>query len=83
MKNVEVINTFAQRCPAVVVTSNRAKADYLVRLDYEAINPITSFTHGNKVAVFGGKDLVYGNSSRLLGTFAKSACGANMTHVCH
>jgi hypothetical protein len=81
-QNVEVIKAFAQRCPAVVVTANREKADYLVRLDHEAMNPTTPFTHGNKVAVFdGNEDLIYSNSSRLLGTVVKGACAAIMTHV--
>ena len=81
-QNVEVIKTFAQRCPAVVVTANREKADYLIRLDHEAINPTTPFTHGNKVAVFdGSEDLIYSNSSRLLGSAVKGACTAITTHA--
>jgi hypothetical protein len=76
-QNVEVMKAFAQRCPAVIVTANREKADYLVRLDHEAINPTTPFTHGNKVAVFNGnEDLIYSNSSRLLGGAVKGACTA-------
>ncbi len=81
-QNVEVIKAFAQRCPAVLVTANREKADYLVRLDHEAINPTTPFTHGNKVAVFDGNgDLIYSNASRLLSTAVKGACTAITARV--
>jgi hypothetical protein len=76
-QNVEVIRAFERYCPAVVVTSNWDKADYLVRFDHEAINPTTPFTHGNKVAVFDkGEDLVYSNATRVLSSAVKGACGA-------
>ena len=81
-QNVEVIKAFAEHCPAVIVTANREKAEYLVRLDHEAINPTTPFTHGNKVAVFDGNgDLLYSHSSRLLGSAVKGACAAITTHL--
>ena len=76
-QNVEVMKAFVQRCPQVVVTANREKADYLVRLDHEAINPTTPFVHGNKVAVFNkDEDLIYSNSSRMLSSAVKGACAA-------
>ena len=80
-QNVEVMKAFAERCPAVIVTANREKANYLVRLDHEALNPTTPFTHGNKVAVFDGNgDLLYSHSSRLLGSAVKGACAAITAH---
>ncbi len=76
-ENVEVMKVFIQRCPGVVITANREKADYLVRLDHEGINPTTLFVHGNKVAVFNkNEDLIYTNSTRLLKTAVKNACSA-------
>lgn len=76
-QSVEVMKAFARYCPAVIVTANREKADYLVQLDHEAINPTTPFVHGNKVAVFDKKqDLVYSNSTRILSSAVKGACGA-------
>lgn len=76
-QNVEVMKAFVQRCPDIVVTANRDKADYLVRLDHEAINPTTLFVHGNKVAVFNkNDDLIYTDSSRLLSSAVKGACSA-------
>ena len=76
-ENVEVIKVFSQRCPGVVVTSNRDKADFFVRLDHEGINPTTPFVHGNKVAVFNkSDDLIYSTSTRTLSNAVKGACAA-------
>jgi hypothetical protein len=76
-QNVEVMKVFVQRCPGVTVTANHDKADYLVRLDHEAINPTTLFVHGNKVAVFDkNEDLIYSSSSRTLSNAVKGACTA-------
>ncbi len=62
---IEVMKTFQRRCPAVLVTNNREKADFVVRLDHEAPSPITPFSRGNKVAVFDkSDDLIYSNSTR-------------------
>jgi hypothetical protein len=76
-QSVEVMKAFLRYCPAVTVTANREKADYLVRLDHEAINPTTPFVHGNKVAVFDkNEDLLDSNSTRTLGNVVKDACAA-------
>jgi hypothetical protein len=76
-QNVEVMKTFSQKCPGVVITANRDKADFVVRLDHEEPSPTTLFTHGNKVAVFDkSEDLIYSGSTRLLGNAVKSACEA-------
>lgn len=76
-QNVEAMKAFARYCPAVVVTANREKADYVVQLDHEAISPTTPFVHGNKVAVFDkNEDLIYSNSTRILTTAVKGACAA-------
>ncbi|HSU57681.1 MAG TPA: hypothetical protein VLI55_00090 [Bryobacteraceae bacterium] len=76
-QTVEVMKAFVQHCPAVTVTANREKADYLVRLDHEPINPTTLFVHGNKVAVFDkNEDLIYSNSTRVLSSAVKDACAA-------
>lgn len=73
----DVIRSFTQRCPQVIVTADREKADYLVRLDHEAVSPATPFVHGNKVAVFDKKsDLVYSSSTRILANAVRGACSA-------
>src|SRR5262245_28075656 len=59
-ENVQVMKTFLEACPGVVVTSNRDKADFVVRLDHEGANPSTLFVRGNKVAVFNkDEDLIF------------------------
>jgi len=76
-ENVEVMKSFAQHCPGVVVTSNRDKAAYVVRLDHEATSPQTPFLRNNKVAVFNqNEDLIYSGSTHLLGPAVKAACSA-------
>ena len=76
-ENVEVMKAFSRQCPQVTVTASREKADFIVRLDHEATNPTTPFVRANKVAVFDkDQDLVYSNSTRLLGGAVKGACTA-------
>jgi hypothetical protein len=76
-QNVEVMKTFLRRCPAVLVTGNREKADFVVRLDHQEPNPTTPFVRANKVAVFNkDDDLIYGTSTRTLTSAVKGACEA-------
>jgi hypothetical protein len=76
-QNVEVMKTFRRRCPAVLVTGSREKADFVVRLDHEEPNPTTLFVHGNKVAVFNkNDDLIYISSTRMLSSAVSGACAA-------
>jgi len=76
-ESVEVMKAFSKQCPEVTVTANRERADFFVRLDHEGVNPTTPFVHGNKVAVFNkDEDLVFSNSTRLLGNAVKQACAA-------
>ena len=78
-QNVETMKAFLRYCPAVILTANRDKADYLVRLDHDAINPTTPFVHGNKVAVFDkNADLIYSSSTRILSSAVRGACTAIM-----
>jgi len=80
-QNVEVMKAFVRYCPAVTVTASREKADYLVRLDHDPINPTTPFVHGYKVAVFNkNEDLIYSNSTRILSSAVKDACAAITTN---
>ncbi len=76
--NTEVIRLFVQECSGtVVVTGNREKADYVVRMDSEGMNPTTPFVKNNKVAVFDrDDDLVYANAHRLRKNAVKGACAA-------
>jgi hypothetical protein len=74
-QSIEVMNAFSRYCPAVMITASREKADYIVQLDHDGINPTTPFVHGNKVAVFDrNEDLIYSNSTRILSSAVKDAC---------
>ena len=76
-ENIEVMKAFQRHCPQVAITSDRDKADYVVRLDREGPSPVTPFVKGNKVAVFNrDADLVYSDSSRTLVPVVKGACAA-------
>ncbi len=76
-QNVEVMKAFSRQCPGVVITSNRDKADYVVRFDHEGANPTMFFTAGNKVAIFNkSEELVFSTSTRLLASAVKTACAA-------
>jgi len=76
-QNIEVMKNFLQRCPGIIVTAKREKADFIVRLDHEEASPATPFVRGNKVAVFNKEqDLIYSGSTRLLSNAVKGACAA-------
>lgn len=71
-QRVEIIKTFRERCPGVVVTSDKAKADYVVLLDHEGGKRIL---RDNKIAVFEKNgDLLYAGSTRSLGNAVKDGC---------
>jgi hypothetical protein len=75
--NLKVIQTFSQSCPGAVVTSDREKAQFVMRLDHEDINPTSVFVPPNRVAVFNrNKDLIYSGTTRRLGSAVKGACAA-------
>ena len=75
--NSKVIHAFSQNCAATVVTSDRAKAQYVIRLDHEEINPTSVFVPPNKVAVFNrNQDLIYSGTTRTLRSAVKGACNA-------
>lgn len=76
-QNIEVMKAFTRQCPNVVITSNREKADYVIRFDHDELNPTSAFVKGNKVAVFNrDEDLVFTTSTRTLGTAVKGVCSA-------
>ena len=76
-ESIEVMKGFGKHCPAVAITANREKADYVVRFDREGVNPTTPFVKGNKVAVFDrNEDLVFSTSGRFLGGVVKETCAA-------
>jgi len=74
-QTAEIIKTFGDRCPQVVVNNKQEKADYVVVLDHEGGKSILA--HDNKVAVFNSDgDAIVSHSTRSLGNSVKDACEA-------
>jgi hypothetical protein len=74
-QTAEIIKTFGDRCPQVVVNNKQDKADYVVLLDHEGGKSLLA--HDNKVAVFNNNgDSIVSHSTRSLGNSVKDACEA-------
>jgi hypothetical protein len=73
-QTAEIVKTFNQRCPNVIITSRKEKADYIVLLDHEGGKDAIS--RDNKIAIFsnGSGDAIFSRSTRSLGNAVKDAC---------
>ena len=76
-QTVEIMKTFSERCPGVVVTADKSKANYVVQLDHEGGKGLH---RDNKIAVFQSNgDLLYAGSTRILGNAVKDGCAAMLS----
>ncbi len=74
-QTAEIIKTFGDRCPQVVVNNKQDKADYVVLLDHEGGKSI--IVHDTKIAVFNSDgDSIVSHSTRSVGSAVKDACDA-------
>ncbi|MGB8063307.1 MAG: PEGA domain-containing protein [Candidatus Sulfotelmatobacter sp.] len=75
-QTAEIIKTFGERCPDVVVNNIQEKTDYIVLLDHEGGKSVLQ--HRNKVAVFArvSGDSVVSKSTLSLGGSVQEACEA-------
>lgn len=74
-QTVEIIKTFGERCPEVVVSNDRDKASYVVLFDHESFKGL--LRKRDKIALFRRNgDVLYGNSVRSVGNAVKDACEA-------
>ncbi len=74
-QTAEIIKTFGERCPEVVVNNKQEKADYIVVLDHEGGKGY--LRRRNKVAVFNKDgDAIVSRSTRSLGNSVQDACEA-------
>jgi hypothetical protein len=75
-QTAEIIKTFGQRCPQVVINNIQTKADYIVLLDHEGGKGWAR--HKNKVAVFTrvSGDSIVSKSTVSLGGSVQEACEA-------
>jgi hypothetical protein len=77
-QTVEVINDFSKQCPSVIVTNDKANADYVVLFDRDAAaKSKTVLAVADKIAVFKKNgDLVYSGKTRSVVNAVKDACAA-------
>ncbi len=74
-QTAEIIKTFNERCPSVIVNNRQEKADYVILLDHEGGKDAIS--RDNKVVVFNTDgDAIVSRSTRILGNAVKDACTA-------
>jgi hypothetical protein len=75
-QTAEIIKTFGERCPEVVINNIQGKTDYIVLLDHEGGKG--ALRHKNKVAVFArvSGDSIVSKSTLSLGGSVKDACEA-------
>ena len=78
-QTVEIMKTFEDRCPGIVITIKQEKADFIVLLDHEGGKG--GLRRDNKIAVFNKDgDSIFTNSTRSLGNAVKDACSTIMNH---
>lgn len=75
-QTAEIIKTFGERCPEVIINNIQEKTDYIVLLDHEGGKSILQ--HRNKIAVFArvSGDSVVSKSTMSLGGSVQEACVA-------
>lgn len=74
-QTAEIIKTFSERCPSVIINSRKEKADYVVLLDHEGGKDLVR--RDNKVVVFNREgDSILSHSTRSLGNAVGDACSA-------
>jgi hypothetical protein len=74
-QTAEIVKTFNERCPSVIVTNNKERANYVVILDDEGGKGYAR--RDNKIAVFNRDgNAIFSDSTRSLGNAVKDACAA-------
>lgn len=74
-QTVELIKTFSERCPEVIVSNDRDKSSYVALFDRESYKGL--LRKRDKIALFRRNgDVLYSNSVRSVGNAVKDACEA-------
>lgn len=74
-QTAEIIKTFGEKCPDVIVTLKQEKADYVVLLEHEGGKP--GLRKDNKFALFNEEgDSIKSGSTRTVGGAVKESCEA-------
>ena len=79
-QTAEVIKTFGQRCPQVLVNNRQTVVDYIVELDHEGGKGL--LMHKDKIAVFirTSGDNIFSKSTLSIGGSVQDACTAITAH---
>jgi PEGA domain len=79
-QTAEIIETFGQRCPEVIVNNRADASNYIVELDHEGGKGL--LRHKDKIAVFVQKtgDSIFSESTLSVGGSVKDACAALLAH---
>jgi hypothetical protein len=79
-QTAEIIKTFSQRCPQVIVNNRADASNYIVELDHEGGKSV--FAHKDKIAVFVQKngDSIFSKSTLSVGGSVQDACTALLAH---
>jgi hypothetical protein len=79
-QTAEIIKTFGEKCPSVMVNNIQSKANYIVVLDHEGGKGY--LRHKNKVAVFDSQsgDSIVSKSTLSLGGSVEEACRGIAQH---
>lgn len=79
-QTAEIIKTFGQRCPEVIVNNRVSASDYVVELDHEGGKGL--LRHKDKIAVFvrTSGDSIFSKSTLSVGGSVQDACGAIAKH---
>jgi hypothetical protein len=81
-QTAEIIKTFGERCPEIVVNNKKELAEFVVILDHEGGKGVAR--KRNKIAVFNKNgDSIFSDSTRSLGNSVKDACGAIVSDFEH
>lgn len=76
-QTAEIVKTFHTRCPGLIITSKKERADYVVLLQHEGGKDLVR--RDNKFVVYNREgDAIKSGSTRSLGNAVKDACQAIM-----
>ncbi len=74
-QTAEVIKTFRERCPNVMMTTKEDQANFVIKFDREAGK--SNFLRRNKIVVSKQNgDVIFADSTRSVGNAVKDACTA-------
>jgi PEGA domain len=79
-QTAEIIKTFGQRCPQVIIYNHPDASAYVVQLEHEGGKGLLA--HKDKVAVFVRKsgDSIFSNSTLSVGGSVQDSCAAILAH---